>query len=145
MEELFIRYLHFVGLILLASMLVAENLLLAKSLDSPAVRKLAIIDGVYGFSAVITLGAGLLLWLGVGKPAEFYSANPLFHIKMTLFVLVALLSVYPTFFLLKHRNTTLAELSVPASVIRVKRVELVLLLVIPLLAVLMARGVGLGE
>ena len=145
MDELFVRYLHFVGFILLAAMLMAENLLLAKSLDNRTVKKLAVIDGVYGLSAVITLAAGLTLWLGVGKPAEFYNSNPLFHIKVTLFVVVALLSVYPTIFLLKHRKTTASELAVPATVILVKRLEVVILLVIPLLAVLMARGVGLGE
>ena len=144
MEELFVRYLHFVGFILLASMLVAENLLLARSLDNRTLKKLAAIDGIYGLSAVITLGAGLTLWLGVGKPAEFYNANPIFHIKVTLFVVVALLSIYPTIFLLKHRNTSAAELSVPAPVVLVKRLEVVFLLLIPLLAVLMARGVGLG-
>lgn len=38
MEELFVRYLHFIGFILLASMLVAENLLLARSLDNRTVK-----------------------------------------------------------------------------------------------------------
>ncbi|TMO92286.1 DUF2214 domain-containing protein, partial [Pseudoalteromonas sp. S3178] len=79
----------------------------------------------------------------VGKPSEFYTKNPIFHAKVGLFLLIALLSIIPTVFLLKHRNTTAANLSVPQRIIVIKRLEMLLLLVLPLLAALMARGYGL--
>lgn len=141
MEELVVRYAHFIGIMMLSSMLVAENIMIAKHLESSSIKRLVIIDGLYGFAAVLTLGAGLMLWLSVGKPKEFYTANMIFHIKLTLFVLVALISAIPTFFLIKNRKAD--SISVPGYIILIKRIELALIAVIPMLAVLMARGVGL--
>lgn len=59
MEEAIIRYIHFMGIILLSSMLIAENLLLSTPLKVGAIKKLVKIDGLYAVGAVLTLGAGL--------------------------------------------------------------------------------------
>lgn len=140
MDELVIRYLHFIGIMMLFSMLVAENIIMLKQLTNEAIKKLAIIDGLYGFGAVLTLAAGLLLWLYVGKPKEFYTANMLFHIKLGLFVLVALFSIVPTVFLLKNLKSS--SVIVPSYIIVIKRIELLIILLMPFLAVLIARGIG---
>ncbi|PCK32847.1 DUF2214 family protein [Pseudoalteromonas piscicida] len=145
MEEIVVRYIHFIGILFLASTLAIENVLLSKSMSNQGIKRLAVIDGLYGVSALVTLGAGLTLWLVVGKPSEFYTKNPIFHAKVGLFLLVGLLSIIPTVFLLKHRNTTAANLSVPQRIIVIKRVEMLLLLVLPLLATLIARGYGLSS
>ncbi|KJY88671.1 DUF2214 family protein [Pseudoalteromonas piscicida] len=143
MEEIVVRYIHFIGILFLASTLAIENVLLSKSMSSQSIKRLAVVDGLYGVSALVTLGAGLTLWFAVGKPSEFYTKNPVFHAKVGLFLLIALLSIIPTVFLLKHRKTTAANLSVPQRIIVIKRLEMLLLLVLPLLAALMARGYGL--
>jgi uncharacterized membrane protein len=46
-------------------------------------------------------------------------------------------------FLLRQRRNTQSVIDVPASVLRVLRIELILLAFIPVLAFLMARGIGL--
>lgn len=144
MDEILVRFAHFIGIIVLASMLITENILVRKTLPQNTVQLLARVDGIYGVGAVITLIAGLLLWLAVGKPAPFYSGNPVFHFKLTIFVVVGIMSLVPTFFFAKHRKFEGVELIVPRHILIIKRIELVLLLMLPLLAVLMARGVGLG-
>jgi putative membrane protein len=106
-------------------------------------RNLARIDGVYGISAVFVFLFGLTLWLWIGKPAEFYSSNPLFHLKVGIFFLAALISLYPTQFFFRHRKSTAQEIAVPRLLIWALRTEIVLLLILPVLAVLMARGIGL--
>jgi len=145
MEELITRYIHFIGIMLLASMLVTQNVLIKSELSAEKLRQLAVIDGLYGLGAIVTLGAGLALWFWVGKPGVFYSKNFVFHIKLTLFVIIALLSIYPTVFFIKHRSTDAESTKLPGQLILIKRLELVLLAVLPLLAVLMARGIGLSE
>jgi putative membrane protein len=102
------------------------------------------IDAVYGIAALTLLGAGLTLWLGsFGKPAVFYTKNWIFHLKLTLFACIGLLSVYPTVFFLKNRKGNPDEvLTVPKAIFWMLRLELLLLFIIPLLAGLMARGVG---
>jgi len=144
MEEAIVRYIHFMGIILLSSMLVAENILISTQLKNDTVKKLVTIDGLYGFGAIVTLTAGLLLWFSVGKPALFYTNNSLFHIKLGLFLLIGLASIIPTVFLFKHRRTTSDIVNIPHYIVFTKRLELLFLLALPLLATLMARGIGSG-
>jgi putative membrane protein len=106
-------------------------------------QRLAKIDRLYGISALVVLIAGLLLWFMVGKDASFYTKNPIFHVKVTLFVVVGILSIFPTLFFAKQAKSSAASTTVPRKIVMFIRIELLLLLVIPLLAVLMANGVGL--
>ena len=143
MLDIFIRYLHFIGIILLATCLLAE-FWLAKSRVSPDVfNKLGRIDSLYGISALVTLAAGLTLWFGVGKPAVFYTENPVFIAKVCAFVVMGVLSIVPTVYFIKQRDNTGDSIEIPTRVLRLIRIQVVLLFSIPLLAVLMARGVGL--
>ena len=142
MTELLIRYTHFVGIIVLASMLITQNILLQANMDNKLFKKLIWIDGLLGLGALMTLVAGLLLWFSVGKPAAFYSTNILFQLKLGIFIFLAILSVFPTIFLIGKRNTEEQVVTVPGRIIKTKRVELIMLFTLPLLAVMMARGVG---
>ncbi|MEZ5541045.1 MAG: DUF2214 family protein [Pseudomonadota bacterium] len=144
MTEVIIRTVHFLGIMVLASMLVGEHLLLKPRLGAEDIRRLAVIDAIYGLSALVVLGAGLSLWLWTGKPAAYYSGNPVFHAKLGAFVLLGLLSIYPTVFLLRQRKSPAAIIAVPARLIHIVRAELLVLLLLPVLAVLMAHGYGQG-
>lgn len=142
--EILLRYLHFVSIFTIAGILVSEHLLLKKVLTRAEVGRLARIDAVYGLAVLTLLTAGLTLWLGgFGKPAVYYSQNWVFHLKLTFFLMIGILSIYPTVFFIRHRKGDRAELvTVPASIFWMLRLELLLLAIIPLLAGLMARGVG---
>ncbi|ABG40501.1 conserved hypothetical protein [Paraglaciecola sp. T6c] len=141
MEEVFVRYLHFLGIITLASALLGEHLLISKEMDLKSFKKLIIVDAIYGLSAIATLVGGGLLWFVVGKPAAFYSSNVIFHIKLILFLLIGLLSILPTVFFLRNRKATFESITIPRYIVKIIRVELCLLVVLPLLATLIARGV----
>lgn len=142
--ELAVRYVHFLAILALTATLAAQNTMLRPALSRHELRRLTALDALYGTCALLVLAAGLLLWLGVGKPADFYNRNPLFHIKFTLFGVTALLSLVTTTFLLKKRNTAAETVPVPGRVRMLKRVELAILALLPLLAALMARGVGIS-
>ncbi len=142
MEYIFVKYIHFAGLLLLVSTLALEHFLVKPKMSPDEFRTLALVDMIYGVSSLIVLAAGLTLWFVVGKGASFYTANPIFHIKLSLFVLVGLLSVYPTVFFIRNRTSKQILIEVPAKIVMIIRVELLLIFVIPLLAVLMAQGVG---
>lgn len=142
MEE-FIRYLHFIGIVLLSGALVGEHLLLKRSVEAAQLRRIAVLDMLFGASAVIVLLGGLGQWFWGMQPASFYSGNWVFHLKVTLFVVMALLSIYPTVFFLRNRKHLSGEVAIPGVIIHLIRAELALLLIIPLLAVLMAQGIGL--
>ncbi|MER2491948.1 DUF2214 family protein [Catenovulum sediminis] len=143
MEEVIVRYFHFIGILLLASTLVLEHLLIEKEMSKKTFKKLVIVDGIYGVSALVVLATGLLLLLAVGKPKEFYTENFVFHIKMTGFVLMAVLSIVPTVFFIKNRNFSGESITLPRHLIGIVRAEKAVLLIMPLLAVFMSRGIGL--
>jgi len=142
--EILIRYIHFLAFILLCGSLLAENVLIRKSLTRKELGTLAKVDALFGLSAVSVLVAGLLLWFVYGKGAAFYAKNPVFHAKLTLFAIVGLLSIKPTVFFLKQRKGASHEsVAVPNAITRMVRMEMALALLIPLFAVLMAKGIGL--
>jgi putative membrane protein len=142
MEELLVRYFHFLGIIILASALVGEHLLISKKMDVKLFKKVIILDAIYGMSVIMVLASGILLWFFVGKSQEFYSSNFIFHIKITVFVVIVLLSIFPTVYFLRHLKTTEEFVTLPNYIPVFLRIELCLLFLLPLLGVLIARGVG---
>jgi len=142
-----LAYAHFISLFLMIGMLTAELVLARGALDLAQVQRLARIDAAYGMAslAVLASGAARLLW--GAKGAAFYMKNPVFHTKFGLFVLVGLVSIVPTVRFIKWRRRlaatpgSIAEAEVKAAK-KLIHLELGLLLLIPLFATLMARGVG---
>lgn len=142
--EILVRYVHFIALFVWIGALTSEHLLLKPQMSRAEIARLARIDAVYGLSAVLVVAAGLTLWFGVGKPADFYSSNWIFHTKVGLAIIVGLLSIYPTVFFIKNRKGQEDEkIDIPSNVKLLIRVQLTLMLIIPLLATLMAKGIGM--
>lgn len=143
--EILLRYIHFISIFTIVGVLVSEHMLLKKQMSRSEIARLSRIDAIYGLAALTLLIAGLTLWLGsFGKPAIYYTRNWVFHIKLTLFLTIGLLSIYPTVFFIKQRKGNPDEIiNIPAPVFWMLRIELLLLFIIPLLAGLMSRGIGL--
>lgn len=144
MTYVLIRLLHLGAILVLAGSVVIENIAIKPLITAEDAHNLASVDRVAGIAAALTLGLGLILWLVVGKPPEFYTGNPLFHTKMGAFVLLIAAASYPAVFFNRHRSTTDEEITVPKPVLVLLKLEIFLLLIIPVLAYLMARGVGLN-
>ncbi|MCG8307843.1 MAG: DUF2214 family protein [Cytophagales bacterium] len=145
MTELVItRYLHFIAVFAIVGAILAEQFVISKRMTRKEIKRISKIDAIYGFGALLVLIAGFLLWFAVGKPASFYSRNWIFHTKLTLFIVLGLLSVYPTVFFMKHRKGSDldTEVNVPDIIITLLRIELVLILIMPILATLMSLGIG---
>jgi putative membrane protein len=141
--EIILRYIHFISIFGIVGSLVSEHLLLKKEMTPAELNRLSKIDAVYGLAAVTLLGVGLTLWLsGVGKPSIYYTQNWIFILKISLFATIGLLSIYPTIFFLKNRRGIEEKIKIPPAIFWMLRFELLILFIIPLLAGLMARGVG---
>jgi len=143
-------YLHYIGIMLLMGSLISEHLLLKPKMTKEQINSLAITDLIYGMSALLVLATGLLRWFFYGKGSEYYLSNPLFHTKLTLFVILAVLSIFPTIKFLKWRKQVnngqepdLNEKTVKRLLMYI-RLELLILAIIPLLAVMIARGTGIN-
>lgn len=142
-------YLHFAAMILIAVFLAIEYLICVPGLAREKVKLLARIDLLYLIAAVLALatGAARLVWFGKG--AGFYLHNPVFYLKLALFVAVGLISVPPTMQYLRWMRMLKSGAGAVAAdfeVLRARRyvlAELVLFALIPFLAVMMARGIGI--
>ena len=146
MEPL-LAYLHYLSIILLAGFLTAELIVCRPGLGPDQVRLLPRLDIVFFSGAILALGTGLLRLFFYAKGVDFYLPNPAFHTKMTLYVVIAVISIVPTMRFIRWRRTLDTGGPPPdqAAVARVRRLihlELGLLALMPLMAVLMARGIG---
>lgn len=142
--DLLVRYLHFISILALSAALLGQWLFISNEMSRRRVVMLQKLDIVYGLGAVLVLVTGFLQWFVVGKPAVYYSENGLFHLKVTLFLIIGLVSIYPSVFFSRRRKGNPDEtVAIPSLVIWSVRVEVLLLLIMPLLATLMARGIGL--
>ena len=114
--------------------------------DAAALRRLARFDLLYGVSALLVLAAGFSRAAWGAKGWAFYAGNPAFWIKIGLFVLIGLLSIPPTLTIRRWRGVAVGGASIAvADTKRLRRwldAELVALVLIPVFAALMARGIG---
>lgn len=142
-------FLHFVAVFGIVGTLVVEWLTLDAAPTYREAKRLQTCDRWYGVFAVIVLVVGFLRVYYFEKGSAFYFGSPFFHAKLALFVVVGLLSIYPTIRFIKWRAQMDGGQApvVPEAEYRllrtILRVEMVLLLGIALCAALMARGVAL--
>ncbi len=143
-ELILTRYVHFIGIIIVFALVFAENVMLKERLSRSEISRLFKVDNIYGLFSIIVVGAGLYLWLGIGKPADYYSQNHIFLTKVSLFILVGILSLWPSIFYFKNRKGDPDQsVLVPSKIRWIVKIELAILILIPLLATIMAQGVGL--
>ena len=141
-----LSYAHFLSIFFLAWFLGRQWLLLRAGSAALELETLARADLGYFVSAGLVLLTGLgRLFLGP-KPLAFYTHNSAFHALIGLFVLVGLISIIPTMNYQRWRRYRRddAAYQIPAREWRWMRalvgVELFGLALMPLAAVLMARG-----
>lgn len=141
-------YLHYLAVFLLFALLLLEHQLLRSPLSFARARSLFRTDILFGLAAGAALLTGIARAAWYGKGLDYYLQNSLFHAKVSLFVIVALLSIYPTVTFLGWRNALRARQTPVVSeatgrwLTRVIRLEMLLMLSMPLLAALMTRGFG---
>jgi putative membrane protein len=141
-------YLHYASILALTGLLAAEYVLCNEHLQPGHVRLLARIDLAYVAAAIAVLATGLMRLIWFAKGPSFYLGNPLFYLKIALFIAIGLVSIAPTLQFLRW-NRALDDGRVRvlsgADIARVRRLiglELLLLVLVPLTAVLMARGIS---
>lgn len=140
MTEIIFRYIHFIGIMSVSATLVMQHLIIEPEVTRKELKKIAFLDVIYWISVGLTLIAGLVLLLGVGKDVSFYMSNQDFHIKLTLFLVVILLAIYPTLFLRKNKKSDEELIKMPKVIIMLIRVQLLLIFIIPFFGVMIARG-----
>ncbi len=143
-----LAYAHYLSFLLVISSLVVEAFVFDRELGYREMKILQRADALYGIAALLVLITGFLRIYNFGKGPDYYFGNAVFLTKLGLFIIVGLLSIYPTISFLKWRKIENAEegISLPDKEYRKIRhfiyLEVILVFILPLLAALMARGIG---
>ena len=141
-------FLHHLAAFVLVAALAVEFVLIRDPLTLERARRLQVTDMVLGIAAGAVLAVGLLRVFHFEKGAAYYFQNYAFLAKLGLFILVALLSIYPTVVFIKWgRDLKRGQLPVlDAKRARTLRAlihwELAAVVLLLLCAALMARGIG---
>ena len=144
-----VAYVHYLSFMVCFGALVLERRLIRPNPSREDATLMVITDIVYGLAALALLGSGILRVLYFGQGSAFYTENPLFWWKVGTYLAVGGLSLYPTItyilWAIPLRKGELPQVSeaLAKRLAWILNIELVGFALIPLLATLMARGVGL--
>tara|TARA_Y100001968_G_scaffold301469_1_gene313762 strand:- start:745 stop:1206 length:462 start_codon:yes stop_codon:yes gene_type:complete len=145
-----VAYVHYLSFMFCFGALVFERISIKKDPDKKEAISMIFADVIYGIAGIALLVSGIYRVIKFGQGSDFYTQNPLFWVKVTIFGLVGSLSLYPTvtyiLWAIPISKGKLPEVS-SSLVARLKliiNIELVGFSLIPFFATLMSRGIGLN-
>jgi putative membrane protein len=140
-------FLHFFAAFGIVATVVVEWLTFSKTPSLAEARRIQFVDRWYGIFAGVILIVGFLRVYYFEKGSEFYFSSPFFMVKMTLFAVAGLLSIYPTVKYIQWGKDTKQNRAPVigdqeySRIALVLKIEMALLLGIALSASFMARGI----
>jgi putative membrane protein len=140
-----VAWIHYASIMLMMASLLGEHLLFKQELTAAHAQTIQRLDTVYGASAATVLITGILRMF-LEKGAAYYNHHIAFHILFGIFVVAALLSIYPTLIFLRWRSDTVAGRGQQLAPDQFKKIQMILrfemtlLLLAPFFATWMAHG-----
>jgi putative membrane protein len=148
LRDALLHFAHFTCIFVLASLLAGEALLRRPSLSRERAKQLQLVDRWYGIFAALVIVSGISLVFFGEKGASYYAHSAVFWTKMAIFVVIALISIFPTVAYLRWDGWSQANgsLLLDASEYRRLRrflwVQIALFILLPLCAAMMANGIS---
>ena len=142
-----VAYIHYLSFMICFAALALERKLLQSEINKNEAISLVIIDVFYGLAGLALLASGVLRVLYFGQGSSFYTENPVFWIKVAIFIFVGLLSLYPTFTYIvwvipiARGDFPSINLSLVNRLRFIVNIELIGFALIPIFATIMARGI----
>ena len=146
--ESLLAYAHIAAILGLVVFLTSEAALCrAEWMNEAVVQRLVRVDLLYLVAAITVLATGIARTAWGMKGMGWYWTQPLLHAKLGLFVVIGLMSAMPTRAFMRWRRDLARSGTLPsADEVKTARrwimIEAHLLLLVPLFAVMLARGVG---
>jgi len=141
-------WLHLVTVGLAAGLLLSEYWLCRRNPDRLQARLLGMVDLGYLLALIASLATGLARVLNDDRGSAYYLANRLFWLKIAIVLIIGLIALFSTLQYIRwNREARSAPVFAPLAreLERVRgsqALQLGLMLLVPLLAVLVARGYG---
>lgn len=144
----FLASLHHLAAFTLVAALAIEFVLIRDPLTVERARRLQRVDLIFGTSAGLVLIVGLLRVFYFEKGPSYYFHSVPFVAKLMLFLIVGLLSIYPTVEFLSWRRRVkqgqapIVDERKLRAIRSIMHWELIAVVLLILCAALMARGIG---
>ncbi|HSC69096.1 MAG TPA: DUF2214 family protein [Cellvibrio sp.] len=141
-------FIHHLAAFGLVATLVYEFILIRKPFSQKTAQSLLDTDQLYGLFAMVILIVGFVRVFHFEKGEAYYFSSAPFLVKVSLFGLVGILSMYPTLKFISWRKALkqnqLPQVSAAslAAIRHIIHIELAALVGIILCAAMMAKGVG---
>ena len=142
-------WLHLLAIGVAAGLLLTEYWLCRRMPDRAQVRLLGTVDLGYQFALIASFATGLARAVYYGQDAVYYLSNRLFWLKITIFLVIVLVALAPTLQYIRWNREARSAPTFAPLTREVERVRgsialgLGLWLILPLIAILVARGYGL--
>jgi len=143
--------LHLLALGLGLGAVIARGTALREPPSNAALRRAFRSDSTWGIAALLWIVTGVWrLLAGIEKPTGYYLANPVFHAKIGLFLLILLLELWPMMTLIRWRRSFGAGESAERlmtsgpgrRIAMISHIEALVVVVMIFVAVALARGLG---
>lgn len=144
----FFAFLHFVAAIGVVVMVIYERITFGSEISLQDAKRIQRADALYGLCSMLVVAIGFLRVFYFEKGSNFYFSNTFFWVKLGVFSIVGLLSIYPTIRFIKWRKFTKKGLQPEISasefvkIQRLMNLEIIGLVIILISASLMAKGIG---
>jgi putative membrane protein len=146
--EAILAYIHILAILSMVVFISSEAAICRTEwMNARVVERLVRVDLIYGIAAVLVLLSGLARTYWGFKGGGWYWTNWLLHLKLGMFVVVALMSIKPTLMYRRWRRDLAATGALPSDAqIRDARkwvmIQAHIIAIIPIAAVFLARGFG---
>jgi putative membrane protein len=146
--------LHLVALGLGMGAVLTRGNALREPVTDSSLRRALSADALWGIAALLWVITGLWrLFGGFEKGTEYYFTNLFFHAKMSLFLAIVLLEIWPATTLTKWRFArrrgaaaeTIVNVPVAKRIATISHVQSLLVLLMIFAAAAMARGFGVTD
>jgi putative membrane protein len=126
---------------------------LREPITAQSLHRAFLSDNIWGFAAALWIATGLWRLLALEKGVEYYLSNHFFLAKMTLFVLIFALEVWPMITLIRWRISErrglplqeFATVRIARRIATISHVEALIVVLMVFFAAAMARGYGMAS
>jgi putative membrane protein len=146
--EAILAYIHILAILSMVVFISSEAALCRSEwMNARVVERLVRVDMIYGIAAVLVLASGLARTYWGYKGGGWYWTNWLLHLKLGMFIVVALMSIKPTLMYRRWRRELQATGALPsdAQITDARKwvmIQAHIIAIIPIAAVFLARGFG---
>jgi len=145
-----VAYIHYLSFMVCFGALIFERVSVKASPNKKEAISMVIADIIYGIAGLTLLISGIYRVIKFGQGSDFYTQNPIFWTKIIVFALTGTLSLYPTITYilwaipLSKGGLPQVNFKLVSRLKLIINIEIVGFSLIPFIATLMARGIGLN-